>query len=120
MKLKIPIIIVTFFLIISCNKSIYGIYNTEHSKDKSALLQIKLNSNYTVEKNEIHTIRIDSRGTWKKEGGKIICYFQPTETGFPADTLIFKIVGKKMIFGKNGIVYSKTFYLKKVRCNYQS
>ena len=55
----------------------------------------KLNSNYTVEKNEIHTIRIDSKGTWKKENRKIIYYFQATETGFPADTLILKIFEKK-------------------------
>ena len=115
MKLKLPIIIILLLMFISCNENIYGIYNTEHSKDKSTLLQIKLNSNNTVEKNEIHTISIDSKGTWKKENGKIICYFQPTETGFPVDTLILKIVGKKMVFEKKGIVYSKSFYLKKVK-----
>ena len=95
MKLKLPIIIILFFLLTSCNKNIYGIYNTENSKDKSAFIQIKLNSNYTVEKNEIHTIRNDSKGTWKKENRKIIYYFQATETGFPADTLILKIFEKK-------------------------
>ena len=116
MKLKIPFIIIFLFLLLtSCNKNIYEIYNTVHSKDKSAFLQIKLNSNYTVEKNEIHTIRIDSKGTWKKENEKIICYFQATETGFPADTLILKIFGKKMIIEKNGIVYSKSYYLKKIK-----
>ncbi|MFT3796514.1 hypothetical protein [Flavobacterium sp.] len=115
MKLKLPITIFVLLMLTSCNKSIYGIYNTEHSKDRSALFQIKLNPNYTVEKNEIHTIRIDSKGTWKKENGKVTCYFQPTETGFSADTLILKIIGKKMFLEKNGIVYSKSFYLKKVK-----
>jgi hypothetical protein len=115
MKLKLPIIVFLLLIFVSCNRNIYGIYNSEYLTDKSALLQIRIDSNYTVEKNEIHTIRIDSKGTWKQEGGKIICYFHPTETGFPADTMNLKIIGSKMYIEKNGTTKNKRFYLKKVK-----
>lgn len=114
MKLKFTFIAILSLMFVSCNRNIYGIYNSNHSTDKSAFFQIKLDSNHTVEKNEIHTIRIDSKGTWKEEDGKVICYFDSTETGFPPDTLILKIIGKKMFFERKGIVYSKSLYLKKV------
>lgn len=115
MKLKLPIIAFILFLFVSCNRNVYGVYNSRHSTDKSAFFQIKLDSNYTVEKNEIHTIRIDSKGTWKKENGKIICYFHPTATGFPADTVNYKIIGNRMYVEENGNIKNKSFYLKKIK-----
>ncbi|AWG22141.1 hypothetical protein FFWV33_11775 [Flavobacterium faecale] len=115
MKFKIPIIITSLLFFVSCNRSIYGIYNTGYSTDKSALLQIKIDSNHTVEKNEIHTIRIDSKGSWKQEGEKIICYFYQTETGFPADTMNLKIIGNRMYIVEKGSFKNKSFYLKKIK-----
>lgn len=108
-------LIYIFFILLftSCNKNIYGIYNTKYSMDKSSFLQVKINPNNTVEKIEIHTIRIESKGIWVKNDDNIICYFQPTETGFPADILILKIIGKKMFLGKNVKDLNKKFYLKK-------
>ncbi|MEM0577389.1 hypothetical protein [Flavobacterium polysaccharolyticum] len=115
MKLKLPIIIILLLTFISCNRNIYGIYTSGYLTDKSSLLQIRIDSNYTVEKNEIHTIRIDSKGTWKKEDGKIICYFHPTDTGFPADTMNLKIIGSNMYIEKKGTTNNKGVYLKKVK-----
>lgn len=90
-------------------------YNSGYLTDQSTLLQIRIDSNYTVEKNEIHTIRIDSKGTWKQEDRKIICYFYPTETGFPADTMNLKIIGSRMYIENKGTTKNKRFYLKKVK-----
>ncbi|MFT3919619.1 hypothetical protein [Cloacibacterium sp.] len=104
--------IIFLVLLLSCNKNIYGVYNTKYSKDKSVFFQIILNTDNTVEKKEIHTISIFSKGKWKKENDKIICYLDSSETGFPADTLSFKIQNKKLFPIKNGIV-NKKFYLKK-------
>lgn len=104
--------IILLFSLISCNKNIYGIYNTRNFKDKSAFLQIKLNPNNTVEKTEIHTIKIYSRGKYIESNNKIICYLDSSETGFPSDTIELKIKGNKMFFIKEGKV-NKNFYLVK-------
>jgi hypothetical protein len=104
--------IVVLLLLFSCNKNIYGIYNTNYSKDKSAFFQIKLNPNNTVENREINTISIFSKGKWVKTKSNIICYLDSSNTGFPADTLTFKIHNKKLFPVKNGVVNRK-FYLKK-------
>lgn len=104
--------IVILALMFSCSRNIYGTYNTNYSKDKSAFFQIKLNPDNTVEKQEIHTISISSKGKWKKDNNNIICYLDSSDTGFPADTLTFKIQNKKLFPIKGGIV-NKKFYLKK-------
>lgn len=114
MKVKYLTLFLLIVLLNSCNKNIYGIYNTKYSTDKSSFMQIKLNLNKTVEKNEIHTIRIDSKGTWISKNDKIICFLDSTETGFPVDTLILKIIGNKMFFESNGKI-NKSYYLKKAK-----
>lgn len=97
---------------ISCNKNIYGKYNTNYSKDKSAFFQITLNSNNTVEKTEIHTISNFSKGKFIVQDKKVICYLDSTKFGFPPDTLIFKVKGNKLYPIRKGIVNTK-FYLRK-------
>ena len=99
--------------LLSCNKNIYGTYNTNHSKDKSSFYQIKLNSDNTVEKTEIHTISDFAKGgflvTTEK---KVVCFLDSSSRKFPPDTLTFKLKGKKLYFVKN-IPLSKDAYLVK-------
>ncbi|MBS7256797.1 hypothetical protein [Flavobacterium branchiicola] len=99
-------------LFASCNKNIYGKYNTNYSKDKSAFFQITLNSDNTVEKTEIHTISNSANGKFIVKDKKVICYLDSTKFGFPPDTLIFKINGNRLYPIRMGIVNSK-FYLRK-------
>lgn len=102
----------SIILLTSCNKSVYGLYDSSYNQDKSAYFSINLKQDKTVEKEEIHTIRIFSTGIWNKIEGNIYCFFDSTETGFPKDTISFKIIGKKLFAVKNGVV-NKKFYLKK-------
>lgn len=108
------IILVTAFLVIftSCSKNIFGKYNTSYSKDKSSFFQIVLKSDSTVEKTEIHTISNSASGKFILKDKRIICYLDSTKLGYPADTLMFKIIGNKLYPIKKGIVSTK-FYLKK-------
>ncbi len=103
----------SILLLTSCNKNIYGLYDSSDNQDRSVYLSINLKQNKTVEKNEIHTIRIFSTGTWNKIARKIYCFFDPTETGFPSDTISLKIIGRKLFFIKDGVI-NKNFYLKKI------
>ncbi|WP_431242004.1 hypothetical protein ACQ9BO_18930 [Flavobacterium sp. P21] len=108
------IILLTGFLMMltSCSKDVYGKYNTSYSKDKSAFFQIILNSDYTVEKTEIHTISIFAKGKYILKDNQIICFLDSTKNGFPSDTLMFKIKRNRLYFTKNGIT-NTNFYLKK-------
>lgn len=76
-------------------------------------LSINLKQDKTIEKNEIHTIKIYSLGTWDKIGNKIYCFFDSSKNGFPRDTITLKISGKKLFFLK-GLTVNKYFHLKKV------
>ena len=109
-------IIISLFVLInlltSCNKNIFGLYDTSHSKDKSMNLSITIKKDGTIEKDEIHTIRIYSKGTWQREKNIFICYFDSTETGFPRDTLKLQIQGKNLFFFKNG-TKNTNFHLRK-------
>lgn len=102
------------FLVIftSCNKNIYGKYNTNYSEDKSAFFQIILNTDNTVEMTEIHTISNFANGKFIIKDKKVICYLDSTKFGYPPDTLMFKVKGKKLYPIRSGIVNTK-FYLKK-------
>ncbi|MEP6676140.1 MAG: hypothetical protein ABJA78_13340 [Ferruginibacter sp.] len=111
MKLKF-LLFLSLIILNSCNKNIYGIYESS-KKDKSASLLINLKQNHLVEKTEIHVIRIDQKGTWKISGGKIICFLEENQNGFPKDTLSLKIRGKKMFIFRNGIL-AKNYYLRKL------
>ncbi|MEN5307213.1 hypothetical protein ABE425_06825 [Chryseobacterium cucumeris] len=110
--MKFFLTIIILISLLSCSNNIYGVYNNKYSKDKSVFFQIMLNPDKTIEKKEIHTVSIFSKGKWKKENDKIVCYLDSTETGFPADTLTFKIKNKKLFPIRNGIV-NKNFFLKK-------
>ena len=101
-------------LLTSCNKNIYGFYDSSYNRDKSAYFSINLKQDKTVEKDEIHTIRIFSTGIWNKVERRIYCFFDSTEIGFPRDTISFKIIGKKLFPIKNGVI-NKNFYFKKNR-----
>ena len=105
-------VVIILILLSSCNKNISGTYNTNYLNDKSAFFEIKLNSDNTLEKKEIHTISIFFKGKWLKDNNKVICYLDSSDTGFPADTILFKIKGKKLFPIRNGVVNTK-FYLKK-------
>ncbi len=111
MKKKLLLIFLVVFLI-SCNKKIYGVYNTKHSTDKSSFFEIKLNSDNSFERKEIHTITINSKGSWVKINNEIICYEHQNEQGFPADTLIFKIVGEKLYIVREGIINKSKYLIK--------
>ncbi|BFM45277.1 hypothetical protein CFS9_39180 [Flavobacterium sp. CFS9] len=109
---KIILFIGFLTIFTSCNKNIFGKYNTNYSKDKSAFFQIILNSNNTVEKTEVHTISNSASGKFVLKNNKVICYLDLTKLGYPADTLMFKVIGNRLYPIKKGIVSSK-FYLKK-------
>lgn len=108
------IILFAGFLILftSCNKNIYGKYNTNYLKDKSSFFQITLNSDNTVEKTEIHTISNFANGKFIVKDKKVICYLDSTKFRFPPDTLVFKVKGNKLYPVRKEIVNTK-FYLKK-------
>jgi hypothetical protein len=82
----------------ACHRKIYGIYDSSYLPDKSAYLGIKLNKNKTVQKVEIHTIRIESTGRFNVNNNEVLCYFDSTNTGFPPDTLNLQIRGRRMYF----------------------
>jgi hypothetical protein len=111
MKLKC-LLFLSLIIFTSCNRNIYGIYDSSEN-DKSAHLRINLKQNNLVEKTEIHTIRIDQKGTWRIVNGRIVCFLEENQSGFPKDTLNLKIRGKKMYFFRNGIL-DKNYYLKKI------
>jgi hypothetical protein len=106
------VILISLLIMVSCNKSIYGIYNTNYSKDKSVFFQIKLNPDHTVEKTEIHTISDFSSGTYIVDKKKVICYLDSSKNKFPQDTLVYRIKDKKLYLLQNGNL-NKAFYLKK-------
>lgn len=97
----------------SCSKSVFcGVYNTKHSKDKSMFLQIKINKDSTAERREFHTgINDIAKGKWLMQNKYIILFFDISSSNFPADTVVTKIVGKKMYFVKKEII-NKEMYLK--------
>ncbi len=99
-------------IIYSCNKVLYGTYNTRGSKDKSAFLEINLNSDNTVDKTEIHTTSDYAKGRYIVNDGTVICYFDSSRSGFPPDTLSFKLKGKKLFFVSHNIVNERAFLLK--------
>ncbi len=99
----------TFF---SCGKPIYGTYSSNHSKDKSAFFQIKLNSDNTVEKTEIHTIGNFAKGRYIIEKNQITCFLDSSRNMYPRDTLKFVLKGTRLYSVVNGVV-NKKFYLKK-------
>jgi hypothetical protein len=99
-------------LLFSCNKNVYGIYNTNYSKDKSAFFQIKLNTDNTVEKTEIHLISNFAKGRFELINNHLVCYFDSSKNGFPPDTLTFKMRGKKLYFIRNKVINEKAFLMK--------
>ena len=109
---KIILLVGFSILFTSCNKNIYGKYNTNYSKDKSAFFQITLNSDNTVEKTEIHTISNFAKGKFIIKDKKVVCYLDSTKFGYPPDTLMFKVKGNKLYLIRSGIVNTK-YYLKK-------
>jgi hypothetical protein len=83
----------------SCGKAAYGTYNTAQAKDQSAFYQIKLNSDNTVEKTEIHTISDFAKGRFIVISDKhVICFLDSSRNGFPPDTLRFLAKGKRLYF----------------------
>jgi hypothetical protein len=110
MKRLFSLLITMTFL--SCNKNFYGTYNTNHSKDKSAFFQIKLNPDNSVEKTEIHTIGDFTKGKFLLINKYIVCFFDSSRNKFPPDTTRFMRSGKKLFFVKNGVVNRKNFLVK--------
>lgn len=109
---QIILLTVIFLLFVSCNKNIYGKYNTNYSKDKSVFFQIILNSDHTVQKSEIHTISNFASGKFMLKDDKVICFLDSTKFGYPPDTLFFKIKGNRLYPVNKGVVNTK-FYLMK-------
>lgn len=105
--------IIIFCIINSCSKNIFGKYNTNYSQDKSSFFQMTFNLDGTVEKTEIHTIRIFAKGKFKFKNKTVICYLDSTKFGFPPETLIYKVKSNKIYPIKKGVINRK-FYLKKV------
>jgi hypothetical protein len=99
-------------LLFSCSKNFYGTYNTSYSKDMSAFFQIKLNTDNTVEKTEIHVISNFAKGRFELKNNDVVCYFDSSKNGFPPDTLTFKKRGKKLYFVRNEVINKKIFLLK--------
>ena len=106
------LLIVLMLLLFSCSKNLYGTYNTNYSKDKSAFFQIKLNTDNTVEKTETHTISDFAKGNFLLRDKQIICFFDSSSSKFSPDTLTFKISGKKLFFVKDGVINTKAFLMK--------
>jgi hypothetical protein len=102
-------LIITFF---SYSQEIYGVYNTRQSKDKTAFYQIKLKSDKTVEKIEIHTISDFAKGQFLVKGRKIVCYFDSSQNHFPRGTITFVLKGKRLYFVKNEIINKKSYLVK--------
>jgi hypothetical protein len=96
----------------SCGKDYYGTYNTNHLRDKTAFYEIKLNSDHTAEKTQIHTIGIIAKGNFLVKGKQVVCFFDSAINNFGFDTLVFKVRGKKLFFVKNGVVRKRMFLLK--------
>ena len=104
------ILIITLW---SCSKNLYGTYNTKESKDKNAFFQIKLNTDNTVEKTEIHTISDFANGKFLiLANKKVVCYFDSSINKFPPDTLAFKTKGKNLYFITKGKLNRKAFLVK--------
>lgn len=112
MKRIIILLIGFFILFTSCSKNIYGKYNTTYRGNKSDFFQITLHPDNTVEKTEIHTISNFSSGKFIIKEEKIICYLDSSKLGYPPDTLVFKLKGKKLYQVRKGVI-NKKFYLKK-------
>ncbi len=113
MKLNILCFVIFFTIFSSCEKKMYeGTYNTNYSRDKSSLIQLKLSKNGIAEKIEIHTINDTAMGKWIQKNNRIICYLDSSKAGFPPDTLNIKIRGNKLYFLKGGKL-NKKFYLLK-------
>jgi len=111
--MKLALLLFSFITILtSCDRKLYGVYESS-AKDKSALLRINLKQNNLVEKTEIHTIRIEQKGTWTIVDGKVVCFFNENPEGFPKDTLNLTVRGKKLFIYKNGST-NKKHYLKKI------
>ena len=96
----------------SCTKDFYGTYNTNHSTDKSAFYQIKLNADNTVDKTEIHTISDFAQGRFSVIDNRIVCFFDTSRSKFPPDTLTFVKKGRKLFFVKNGVVNRRSYLMK--------
>jgi len=109
---KILLLLALMIFLFSCNKNIYGTYNTSYSEDKSAFFQIKLNPDNTVEKTETHTISDFAKGTFLSTNKQIVCFFDSSINKFPPDTLTFKMSGKKLFFVRNGVINKKVFLVK--------
>jgi len=104
---------ISMIILFSCTDKFYGIYNTNHSKDKSSFYQIKLNPDNTVEKTEIHTISDFAKGRFLVTNDKqVVCFFDSSSSRFPTDTLTFKPAGKKLYFVRNASI-NKDEYLTK-------
>lgn len=99
-------------LLFSCSKNFYGTYNTSYSKDKSAFFQIKLNSDNSVEKTEIHLNSNFAKGRFELINNHVVCYFDSSKNGFHPDTLAFKKRGKKLYFLRNEVITKKVFLMK--------
>lgn len=109
----LPLLTVLILTLGSCGKRIYGIYNTNHSMDKSVFYQINLNIDNTVEKTETHTINDYAKGRFVRTTNmQVICFLDSSSSKFPPDTLLFKIKGKKLYFIKNGVLNNKAYLLK--------
>lgn len=104
--------LLAIMMFLSCNKNFFGTYNTSYSKDKSAFFQIKLNTDNTVEKTEIHTISDVAKGKFSLINKQIVCFFDSSRNKFPPDTVTFVKRGKKLYFVKNGAVNRRIFLLK--------
>lgn len=110
--MKMLFLLLVIMMLFSCSKNFYGTYNTNYSKDKSAFFQIKLNTDNTVEKTEIHTISDFAKGKFLLIEKQIVCFFDSSKSKFPPDTLTFMKSGKKLYFVNNGAVNKKRFLLK--------
>ncbi len=109
--MKRLLLIFGILALVSCNRNVFGIYDSISSKDKAAYFSIRLNRDQTVEKNEIHTISDQAQGRFEKKGRIVICYFDSSKSGFPPDTAIFRLKGGKLFFIREGV--SKKVYLLK-------
>ena len=108
-KVFLLLVIMMFF---SCSKNFYGTYNTNYSKDKSAFFQIRLNTDNTVEKTEIHTISDFAKGKFLVINRQIVCFLDSSKNQIPPDTLTFMKSGKKLYFVNNGVVNRQAFLMK--------
>ena len=110
-------LLITVVTLMSCNRKITGTYTTGHLSDKSSFFAIRLNTDGTVDKLELHTISDYAKGRYYLvKNRRLMCVLDTSTSGFHPDTINYKVKGNRLYRIKGGVVDSKMF-LKKSNSN---